>query len=81
MDIHSGNYPKQVFDSEAMNYENIISTNLTGTILGTGFELIDTSRFAVTVVFTAIDTARQGHAILIETFVPVGIFFNVLNKR
>ena len=78
------NFPKKLrdaFESEATNYENEASTNLTGTILGTGFELIDTSSFTFTVVFTAIDATRQRHAILIETFVPVGIFFNVLNNR
>ena len=34
--------------------------------------------FAFIVVFTGIDAACQRHAILIETLVPIGILFNIL---
>ena len=56
-------------------------TYFTGAVFGASFELLNASCFAFSIVFTGIDAACQRHAILIQTFVPVGIFFKVLKNK
>ena len=58
------------------NIQNL--TNLAWTIRSAALKLSNTCIFAIIVIFTIINTSCQRHSIDIETFIPVGIFCNIL---
>ena len=54
------------------------ATNLAGTIGSEAFELSDTIIFAISIIFAVVNASCQGHSIGIQTFIPIGIFVDIL---
>ena len=59
--------------SKSCNY-----TNLAGTIGSAAFEMSDAVTFAVSIIFTVVNASSQRHSIDIQTFIPIGIFVDIL---
>ena len=55
------------------------STNLTGTIRSTTFELSDAIIFTISVIVAIVNASCQRRPIDIQTLIPVCIFSDILN--
>ena len=71
-------YKVKLYRTVCISYD---STNLAGAICRAAFELSDTFIFAITIILTVVNASCQGHSIDIQTFVPVGIFSDILNGK